>query len=145
MNFHPISVPPQAAEWNENVKKIGFITKNKVLAQSLASLIKSNPDLLLEPYVLSNFAQSAIDVEVFGINAAVVDMTADGHEETGVVMTLCKELRETCPGCRILLLVPQDNKLSRDEAMKAVDEKVADDYLFLDTSLDYLIAKLLAI
>jgi len=126
------------------VKKIGFITKNKILAQSLASLIKSNRDLPLEPYVIKNLEQAAIDVEVFKIDIAVIEMGEEATEEAGTIISLCNELRKTSPGCLILLLVPQDIKRSRDEALKAVKTKTVDDYLFLDTSLDYLLAKLLA-
>jgi len=127
------------------VKKIGFITKNKVLAQSLASLIKSNRDLPLEPYVMLNFEQAAIDVEVFEIDVAVVEMVEEVTAEAGATISLCNHLRTTSPDCQILLLVPQDSKRSRDEAIKAVKTRTIDDYVFLDTSLDYLFAKLLAL
>jgi len=127
------------------VKKIGFITKNKVLAQSLASLIKSNRDIPFEPYLMLNLEQAAIDAEVFKIDIAVVELAEEATSETGVVISLCKELRKASPGCQILLLVPQDIKRSRDEAMKAINDNIIDDYVFLDTSLDYLLAKLLAL
>ena len=127
------------------MKKIGFITKNKVLAQSLASLIKSNRDLPLEPYVMLNLEQAAIDAEVFEIDVAVVEMVEEAAAETGTVISLCNELRKTSPDCQILLLVPQDVKRIRDEAMKAVNTRAVDDYVFQDTSLDYLLAKLLAL
>ena len=127
------------------MKKIGFITKNKVLAQSLESLIKSNRNLPLEPYVMLNLEQAAIDAEVFEIDVAVIEMVEEATVESGIVISLCNELRKTCPDCQILLLVPQDIKRSRDEAMKAVNTRAVDDYVFQDTSLDYLLAKLLAL
>ena len=127
------------------MKKIGFITKNRVLAQSLATLIKNNPDLPFEPYTFHNLEQAAIDAEIFQIDAAVIEMTTETSEETGATSKLCTNLRKTSPDCQILLLVPQDSKSNRDEAMKAVNTKAVDDFVFLDTSLDYLLAKLLAL
>ena len=126
------------------MKRIGFITKNKVLAQSLASLIKSNQDLPLEPYVMLNLEQAAVDADVFEIDVAVIEMV-EAAAETGTIISLCSELRKKSPHCQILLLVPQDMKRSRDEAMNAVNTRTVDDYVFLDTSLDYLLAKLLAL
>jgi len=126
------------------MKRIGFIAKNKVLAQSLASLIKNNQNLPFEPYVFKNYKQAAIDAEIFKIDVAVIEMIEEVSAETGVFISLCNELRNTSPDCRILLLVPQDEKYNRDTAMEAVNKKIADDYVFLDTSLDYLLAKLLA-
>jgi len=126
------------------VKKIGFITKNKVLAQSLALLIKSNLDLPFEPYVLLSIEQAAVDAEIFGIDVAVIEMIEEASVESGVILSLCKQLRTMDPGCQILLLVPQDSKNNREIAMKAVNTNIVDDYVFLDASLDYLLAKLLA-
>jgi len=127
------------------VKRIGFITKNRVLAQSLASLIKNNLDLPFEPYVFQSFEQAAIDAEVLDIDVAVVETVTEDQVESGAVLSLCGDLRKTSPNCQILLLVHQENKYSRDEAMKAIKAKSADDYVFLDTSLDYLLTKLLTL
>ena len=126
------------------MKKIGLITKNKVLAQSLSLLIKNNLDLPFEPYILLSPGQAAVDAEIFGIDIAVIEMNAEASEEAEVT-SLYKELRKTNPDRQILLLVPQDSKCSRDIAMTAVNSKAVDDYVFLDTSLDYLLAKLLAL
>lgn len=56
------------------VKKIGFITTNKVLAQSLAAAVRSNPDLRLEPFLLLNPHQATLDADLAGIDIAVVDV-----------------------------------------------------------------------
>ena len=127
------------------MKKIGFITKNKVLAQSLASFIKNNPELPFEPLVLLNIKQAAMDAEILRIDVAVVEMTAGNKVEAETILSLCEQLRKMDAKCQILLLVPQDNKEGRNMAMKAVNAKTVDDYVFLDTSLDYLFAKLLAL
>ena len=127
------------------MKKVGFITKNKVLAQSLALLIKGDLDLPFEPYVLLSHEQAVIDAEIFEIDVAVIEMIAEPPAEAESILSLCIELRKTNPDCQILLLVPQDSIYGRDIAMKAVNNKTVDDYVFLDTSLDYLLAKLLAL
>ena len=126
------------------MKNLGLITKNKVLAQSLASLIKNNPDLEFNPFTLLNFRQAALDAEVLKIDVAVIEMLEGTSRETGITLSLCEELRQVAPDCMILLLIPQDNKEGRDMAMTATKRKAADDYVFLDSSLDYLLAKLLA-
>jgi len=121
------------------MKKIGFITTNKVLAQSLAAAAKGRPDLEFEPYLLLNPRQAALDVDVLRLDAAIVDV-ADGIpvEEAEA---FCRGLRGTA-GCRLLLLVP---KAARRMAIRAVKNNAADDFVFYDTSLDYLFTKLAAI
>ena len=127
------------------MKKIGFITKNKVLAQSLASLIEDNPNLSFKPFLLLNIPQAALDAEVLGIDIAVIDVLANTSQEADAILTLCQKLRQTLPACRILLLVQQDIDRGRETAIAAVKNNIADDYVFCDQSLDYLIAKLRAL
>ena len=118
------------------MKKIGFVTTNRVLAQSLAAVINSRPDWEFDPYLLLDPQQAALDAKVLGIDAAVVDMAGEGN---------CEALRRAVPGCWLLLLVPQGDQAGREAALRAIDSKAADDFVFCDTSLDYLVAKLAAI
>ena len=121
------------------MKRIGFITTNKVLAQSLAAAVKSNPALGFEPFLLLDPGQAALDAEILGLDAAVVDTGGAGNTEA-----FCGALRQRAPGCRLLLLVPQGGGAGRRTAIKAVRCGAADDFVFCDTSLDYLFAKLAA-
>ncbi len=127
------------------MKKIGFITKNRILAQSLSYFIKNSPDLPFDVALLLNPSQVALDAEVMNIDIAVVEISAETERETMPVITLCEELRRAVPACRILLLVPKDDRSGRDTAITAVDMSAADDYIFLDESLDYLFTKLLSL
>jgi hypothetical protein len=127
------------------MKRIGFITKNKVLAQSLATQLKSNPDLGFVPYLLHDLNQALLDAEVFKIDIAVVEMivgTPDDHE---TILPLCESLKQTVPRCRILLFVAQNDDASRKVAIKAMKRKIVDDFVFYDESLEYLVAKLLSL
>ncbi|MDR0490685.1 MAG: hypothetical protein LBH28_05510 [Oscillospiraceae bacterium] len=127
------------------MKKIGFITKNKVLSQSLATITKNYPELEVEPFIMLDPHQAPAYAEALKIDVAVVDMAAYASEESGAVWSLCETLRQTLPGCQILLLVSGDDKTGRDAAMTAAKEKIADDFVFDDSSLDYLFTKLLTL
>jgi len=118
------------------MKKIGFVTTNKVMAQSLAATVRSNPDLGIELFLLLNPKQAALDAEVLELDAAVVDVSDTALEGS------CDMLRQAVPGCRLLLLVP---KTGHGMAIKAMKTHAAADFVFYDTSLEYLFAKLAAI
>ena len=121
------------------MKKIGFITTNKVLAQSLSAAVKGRPDWEIEPYLLLDPRQAALDADVLQLDAAVIDV-ADGIP-VGETEAFCRSLRKTA-NCRLLLLVP---KAARRTAIRAVKNNAANDFVFYDTSLDYLFTKLAAI
>ncbi len=130
---------------DSRMRKIGFITTNKVLAQSLAASMKHNPNLRLEPFLLLNFDQAILDAEVLGIDIAVVDVIDGASKETKTVLAFCNNLRKTVVGCRLLLLVSQDDQKGRQMAIHAVKSNAADDFVFYDTSLEYLFAKVAAL
>lgn len=127
------------------MKKIGMITTNKVFAQSLAATIKSNPNLELEPYLLLNPLQATLDAEVLKIEIAIVDVIDGASKEAKTVLEFCEKLRKAVPACHLLLLVSQDDKMGREMAIGAMKSKVADDFVFYDTTLQYLFAKLAAL
>ena len=124
------------------MRSIGFITKNKVLAQSLAIQIMSDPKLNFKPYLLRDPRQAVLDAEILKIDIAVIEMISGTQPDIDAVLSLCENLRRAVPACRILLFVARDDSASRRAAMKAMKRKVIDDFVFYDESLQYLLAKL---
>ena len=123
------------------MKKIAFISKRKVLIQSLCDAIKSNSRLNFETYSLYNIEQSLVDVEVLGVDVIVIDVSEDKKNDS---LSLCDKLRTVLPDCKLLLLISLDDKEAKDFAVSAVKDGSADDFVFYDTSLEYLFAKLAA-
>ena len=124
------------------MNKIGFITTNKVLAQSLSSAIKARHDLGFESYLLLNPNQAVLDAEVLKIDIALVDVL--NNADCDAILSLCKALRQNVPACRVFILISQEDKSGKSMAIKAVQGKIADDFVFSDASLEYLFAKLSA-
>ena len=127
------------------MKRIGFITTNKVLAQSLMTIMKNYPELDAEPFMFLDPGQAVVDAEVLKIDVAFIDVGNEVRDESGAVSPFCEELREVLPDCRILLFVSQDDKRACEAAVATVREKAADDFVFYDSTLDYLFAKVLSL
>ena len=125
------------------MKKIGFITTNKVLAQSLAAVISSRSDVNFNLLMLLNPCQAVLDASVLKIDAAMVDIP--DNETAEDMIPFCKNMKREIPDCKLLLFLPQNVETKRKVAEKAVQEHIIDDFIFYDTSLTYLIAKLSAI
>ena len=127
--------------------KIALITTNKILAESLNSAIKSTPNLKFELFLLLNSRQALLDAEILEVDVALIDMSfiyaMDYNlSEKKIDLHFYERLKETLPNCHLLLLVSQDDKENRQIAIKAKNNNIVDDYVFYDTSLKYLIAKL---
>ncbi|MEA4911951.1 MAG: hypothetical protein VB092_04965 [Oscillospiraceae bacterium] len=118
------------------MKKIGFVTNNKMLAQSLASVLADGADFSL--LVIAKGAQAVLDAEILQPDIAVVD----ADSELGTALHLCGELRRAAPGCRLLFLLSRKSRTDSEIAVAAKKSGRIDDFLFYDSSLDYLVAKL---
>ncbi|MDL2224595.1 hypothetical protein LJC20_00080 [Eubacteriales bacterium OttesenSCG-928-M02] len=123
------------------MKRIGFITTNKMLAQSLAAATKNWPQLEFEPFLLLDPGQAILDAVVLKIDIAVVDVIDGTAKETETTLSFCKKLKEAVADCRLLLLVSQDDEVGRNMAIGAIKSNLVDDFVFYDTSLAYLFAK----
>lgn len=117
------------------MKKIALITKNKILAESLAVAMKSTPDLGFKPFLLLNSQQALLDAEIFEIDIALIDFAS-------FPLSFCQGLHKALPNCHLLLLVSQDDRETRKMATEAKKKKIVDDFVFYDASLQYLFAKL---
>jgi hypothetical protein len=117
-----------------------------MLAQSLATAIRAQPELSFELHLLLNPNQAALDAEVLKIDVAIIDAVAESSKEANSALPFCVSLRQAVPGCRLLLLMPQDSKEARQMAagLKRDDivDDVIDDFVFFETSLEHLLAKL---
>ena len=127
------------------MKNIGFITTNKVFAQSFAETMKKRPELEYNFLLFLNPRQVIIDAEIMKTDIVIIDVVNENSAGSETFLYFCGELRKNIPGCQILLFVSQHDKLNCDKVVKAVKDKIADDFVFSDNSLEYLFAKLAAL
>lgn len=120
------------------MKRVGFITNNKVLAQSFNAALQAQKIIDFELIPMLDFKQAALDAEVLGIDVAIVD----GNHAIGTALQLCAGLRAAAPRCKILFMIGQQSRADAEIAVAAKKSGRINDFLFYDSSLDYLIAKL---
>ncbi len=129
------------------MKRIALITRNKILAESLNTAIRSIPNLKFELILLLNPSQALLDAEILEIDVALIDMSFmdtmdDSLSRKEIELPFYERLSKVLPNCHLLLLVSQDDQPNRKIATEAKVKKIIDDYVFYDASLKYLIAKL---
>ena len=120
------------------MKKIGFITRNKVLVQSFCAAVEAKQEEIFQILPMLDYKQAALDAQVLSIDIAIVD----GNQEIGTALQLCGQLRTSVPRCKILFMVGQQSRADMEIAVAAKRSGRIHDFLFYDASLDYLIAKL---
>ena len=60
-------------------------------------------------------------------------------------LDVCDDIREACPFCKIMLMCPEQDKKSIDVCVDAKRNGKIEDYIFYDTTPEYLTSKLEAL
>ena len=76
------------------------------------------------------------------VAGALLEVSEDGRQDIGFCLSLCARLRETAPGCRLMLMCPEGQAETIRLCIEAKRRGKIDDFVFYDVSLDYLIASL---
>ena len=61
------------------------------------------------------------------------------------ILSICAEIKSVSSGCKIMLLCPENDKESVNACVEAKQQSQIDDFIFYDTSTDYLISKICAL
>ena len=104
--------------------------------------INNHPDVrtVCEP----DYAKAADTAIARGAGAALIEIAETGRYDADYCLALCARLRREAPGCRLLLLCPEQDESSIAAAVAAKRNGQIDDFLFCDATTDYLESKLLA-
>ena len=125
------------------MKTVLFISSNKMLGQGLSAAIQSKPELDFRWAAQLNYPQAIVGVGVFHADVAILDIVDQTDMEQAV--ETCRLIRRDAQGAKILLLVRPEQAVVRKVAVDAKNAGLADDFVFYDSSLTYLLAKLEAL
>lgn len=124
------------------MKTVLFISSNKMLGQGVSSAIRAKPELDVRWAAQLPYPQAIVGVEIYRADVMILDIVDQAELEQAV--GICLSLRRAEPGVKILLLVRPEQAVVRRVAVEAKNTALADDFVFYDSSLTYLLAKLAA-
>lgn len=125
------------------MKTVLFISSNKMLGQGLSTVFQSKAELNFLCAFQLNVPQTIIGVDIFHADVVVLDIVDQVDMELAV--EICRSIRRNKHDIKILLLVRPEQVIVRKAAMDTKNAGLADDFVFYDSSLTYLLAKLEAL
>ena len=117
------------------MKTVLFISSNKMLGQGLSAAFQSKPELDFLWAAQLNYPQAVVGIDILDI-ADQADMEQ--------AVEICRSIRRNEQDVKILLLVRPEQAVVRKIAVDTKNAGLADDFVFYDSSLTYLLAKLAA-
>ena len=124
------------------MKTVLFISSNKMLGQGLSSAIQSKSELDFLWAAQLNYPQAIVGIDIFHADVVILDAADQADMERAV--EICRSIRRNEQDVKILLLVRPEQATVRKVAVDAKNAGLADDFVFCDSSLTYLLAKLAA-
>lgn len=125
------------------MKTVLFISANKILGQGLSTAILSNPEIGVRWTAQLNYSQAVVGVDVFHSDMVILDVADQTDMEYAI--EICQSLRQYNRVIKILLLVRADQATVRRKSVDAQNMGLIDNFVFYDSSLTYLLAKLEAL
>ncbi len=125
------------------MKTVLFISSNKMLGQALSAAFQSKPELHFLWAAQLNYSQAIVGVDIFHANVAILDIADQADMQPAI--EICRSIRRNEPDVKILLLVRPEQAVVRKVAVDTKNDGLSDDFVFYDSSLTYLLAKLEAL
>ena len=125
------------------MKTLLFISSNKMLGQGLSAAIQSKSELDFLWAAQLNYPQAIVGVDIFRADVVILDVVDQVDVELAV--EICRSIRQNEQNIKILLLVRPEQAVVRKVAVDTKNAGLADDFVFYDSSLTYLLAKLEAL
>ncbi|NLB41465.1 MAG: hypothetical protein GX815_04260 [Clostridiales bacterium] len=122
---------------------IMLIMRRRAIVQGLMNRLRNSPDIRLvyEP----DYDNARDTIRSCDANVALIEVTESGHYDIEYCLTLCKSLQTDIPGCKLLLMCPEQDEYSVKLVVDAKGKKQIDDFVFYDVTVDYLAEKLISI
>lgn len=125
------------------MKTILFISTNKILGQGLSAAILTKPEIGFKWAAQLNYSQAVVGADIFHADMVIVDVVDQMDMEYAA--DICQSLRENNRAVKILLLVRPEQPIVRRKSVDAQKAGLIDNFVFYDSSLTYLLAKLEAL
>ena len=122
------------------MKTVLFISSNKMLGQGLSAAFQSKPELDFLWAAQLNYPQAVVGIDIFHADVVILDIADQADMEQAV--EICRSIRRNEQD---LLLVRPEQAIVRKVAVDTKNAGLADDFVFYDSSLTYLLAKLAAL
>ena len=125
------------------MKRVLFISSNKMLGQGLSAAIQAKPELHFLWAAQLTYPQAVVGVGVYHADVVILDVVDQADMEQAAAV--CRSIRQDEPKRKVLLLVRPEQATVRKMAVDTKNIGLADDFVFYDSSLTYLLAKLEAL
>ena len=124
-------------------KAVMLVLCRRIIAEALVRCIERSSNL--NAFVVRKFEDAADIAKVRLPALALVEIPERYGSPALDTLDVCEEIKAASPGCKIVLLCPEQDKESVDICIEEKRRNGIEDFLFYDSSMEYLASKLNAL
>jgi len=129
---------------NNMVKKnVMLVLCRKVIAKLFIEYIENNTQM--EAFGVFRFNEAKNTAMIHNPALVLIEIPERYGDPAQDAFSVCDDIKEACPGCKIMLMCPEQDKKSVDACVEAKKKGKIEDYVFYDTSPEYMTSKLEAL
>ena len=124
------------------MQTVVLIMRRRPVAQGLIQKLRGDPNFSL--YFEYSYTNAEATIRTHNAGIALIEVAETAGHDTAHCLALCARLQETAPQCKLLLLCPETNPMAVARAVAAKRRGLIDDFIFYDSTTDYLASKILS-
>ena len=127
----------------EDKKIVMLVLCRRVISGLLIEAIKSRT--AMDAFGLYEFNKAKSMAMARQPQIALVEIPENRGHPTQDALDVCGDIQKASPGCKIILICPENDEESVAACIEAVKDGRINDYLFYDLSVEYLVSKLISL
>jgi len=112
----------------------------RVIADLLIISIEKNTDV--EAFGIYDYNNAVLSAAARMPDIALIEIPEKHGTPALDTLEICMGIKETCPDCKVVLLCPEQDKMSVNECVMAKKQGKVEDFLFYESGVEYLVSKL---
>ena len=123
---------------------IVLVMQRRSIAEGLIDVLEKKSSMLCICFE-SNYSEAEEVIKNCKAEIALIEV--DENEKGNILhcFLLCAELRKSMPECKLILLCSEQDKSCIRDVISAKKDHRIDEFVFYDTSVEYLAAKLISL
>lgn len=119
-----------------------LIMKRIIVAEAIKAM---NKDPLLTLHIEQDYSSAEKIIREYRADVVLVEVEESESCSLSCSLALCAHIRSIAPYCRLILMCPEHNSSCIDWAIRAKSKKEIDDFLFYDSSIEYILSSIMAL
>jgi hypothetical protein len=119
-----------------------IVMHRRAIAQSIVQVLNTKPGF--NAYLEASHTNTLEAIRRQNAKVALIEVSEDGKHDVVYCLALAEQIKMEFRSCKVIMMCPEQNKTCVDAVITAKRENRIDEFVFYDTTIEYLATKLMS-